>query len=272
MTEREDLLRRLEHAGILGAISWAYRSAARQVAEDYSEESGHDVAWVGQTRYTLFRDRLDRVFSCGRYSLAADAMPGEGRDVVTATLPQAEIDSMPAIEADVVQRSNLNKSVGWSFEDIRWLLASGPYRKLDAIRWDRKSQTKKLVAQQRNFNPDQASLFEALPEDETAALFNATTSPDFEELDRLTLVVAHSQDVVSWLGELGIGMPRLSQGDGSAWNWFSNLLAAPPVRTNSRLVVQAASSDDHLNEPDAPVKLRSRNAASNRLQKNATNP
>ncbi|MDN4643426.1 hypothetical protein [Arthrobacter sp. PsM3] len=262
MIERDDLIRKLEEAGTLDAIRWAYRSAARQVAEEYSEESGHDAGWVGQTRYTLLRDRLNRVFSCGRYALAADALPAEGRDVVTATLPQSEIDTMPVLEADMVSRSNLNQSIGWSFDGMRWLLASGPYGKLDSIRWDRKSQTKKRVAQQGNFNPDQASLFEELHSDEDAGLLDAMTLPNVEDLDQLTLVLAHSQDPVTWQGELRIGMPRLSHGDGSAWSWSQDLLTAPPVKGGSRQVAPAGpSNDDHVNEPDAPVKLRANKSA-----------
>jgi hypothetical protein len=34
----------------------------------YSEADGHDAA-LGSNRYTLFRDRFDRVFACARYAM-----------------------------------------------------------------------------------------------------------------------------------------------------------------------------------------------------------
>jgi hypothetical protein len=259
MTERDEILGHFEDAGILNGIRWAYRSAARQVSEDFSEESGHTAGWVGNTRYVLFGDRLDRVFSCGRYALNENVPPGEGRDIVFAALTQDEIETLPMINPGVVRRSNLNHSIGWSFGDVRWLLASGPYAKLDAIRWDRRSRTKELVAQQRNIDPNQASLFEDLPEESTAKWVDAVTSPELADLDQLTLVLGHSQDIMTWRSELGIGIPRLAKGTGSAWNWFENLLTAPPTKGGSRLVQPATpSGDEGVSEPDAPVKLRRR--------------
>lgn len=256
MTERDDILLRLEGAGILNGIRWAYRSAARQVSEDFSEESGHTAGWVGNTRYVLFRDRLDRVFSCGRYVLNKDVHSGEGRDIVFASLTQNEIETLPLIDPHLVQRSNLNHSIGWSFSGMRWLLASGPYGKLDAIRWDRRSHTKRIVAQQRNADPNQASLFEVLSEDSTPEWIDAVTTPHLVDLDQLTLVVGHSQDIMTWRTEMGIGIPRLAR-DGSAWNWYENLLTTPPTKGGVRRTQPFnPTGDDNLSEPDAPVKLR----------------
>lgn len=262
MTERDEILRNLEEASIPEALRWAYRSAARQVHEEYSEESGHDAGWVGYTRFVLLRDRLNRVFSCGRYALAADALPEQGRDVVMATLPQAEMDTMPVIDANLVASSNLNHSIGWSFGEVRWLLASAPFRKLNTIRWETKSRTKRLVAQQRHINPDQGSLFDELGDAELPASLEVASLPDIADLDKLTLVLAHSQDPLSWQGEIGIGMPRLSHGQGSAWTWFEDLLTAPPSQGGSRVIVPAGPlNDGHLNEPDAVVKLRDKKTA-----------
>lgn len=256
MTERDEILLRLEDDEILNGIRWAYRSAARQVSEDFSEESGHTAGWVGNTRYVLFQDRLDRVFSCGRYVLNADVHPDEGRDIVFASLAQDEIETLPQIDPNLVHRSNLNHSTGWSFRGIRWLLASGPYGKLDAIRWDRRSRTKRLVAQQRNVDPNQASLFEDLPAESTPEWVDAVTTPDLADLDQLTLVVGHSQDIITWRSEMGIGIPRLAR-DGSAWNWFENLLNTPPTKGGVRLLQPTTPPGDaSVNEPDAPVKLR----------------
>ncbi|WP_146363866.1 hypothetical protein [Arthrobacter yangruifuii] len=256
MTERDDILLRFGEAGILNGIRWAYRSAARQVSEDFSEECGHTAGWVGNTRYVLFRDRLDRVFSCGRYVLSEDVHSGEGRDIVFASLTQDEIETLPLIDPNLVQRSNLNHSIGWSFSGIRWLLASGPYGKLDTIRWDRRSRTKTIVAQQRNVDPNQASLFEVLPEESTPEWIDAVATPHLADLDQLTLVISHSQDIMTWRSEMGIGIPCLAR-DGSAWNWYEDLLTTPPTKGGVRLAQPSNPADDaNLNEPDAPVKLR----------------
>ena len=62
MAEQQDVIADLTAAGVLTGIRWAYESATRRSLESYCEADGHDPAWLGHTRFTLFRDRLDRVF------------------------------------------------------------------------------------------------------------------------------------------------------------------------------------------------------------------
>src|ERR1700722_19662748 len=66
MGEQQEVIEELTAAGVLAGIRWAYESATRRSLESYCEADGHDPAWLGHTRFTLFRDRLDRVFTCSR--------------------------------------------------------------------------------------------------------------------------------------------------------------------------------------------------------------
>src|ERR1700684_4002712 len=79
MGEQQEVMADLRAAGVLAGIRWAYESATRRSLEMYCEADGHDPAWLGHTRFTLFRDRLDRVFSCVRYAVPA-VDGGLGRD------------------------------------------------------------------------------------------------------------------------------------------------------------------------------------------------
>ena len=69
MGEQQEVIAELTAAGVLAGIRWAYESATRRSLESYCEADGHDPAWLGHTRFTLFRDRLDRVFACARYAV-----------------------------------------------------------------------------------------------------------------------------------------------------------------------------------------------------------
>ena len=84
MSERQDVITSFEGAGVLPGIRWAYLSATARVSGDYSEAAGHDATWVGITRFTLFRDRLDRVFACGRYAVREGADAELSLDVLHA--------------------------------------------------------------------------------------------------------------------------------------------------------------------------------------------
>jgi hypothetical protein len=57
MGEQQEVIEELTAAGVLAGIRWAYESATRRSLESYSEADGHDLAWLGHTRFTLFRDR-----------------------------------------------------------------------------------------------------------------------------------------------------------------------------------------------------------------------
>ena len=72
MLFKNEIILRFADAGILRAILWAYHSASNSTLSEYSADSGYDATWVGMTRFMLFRDRLDRVFSCGQYAVPED--------------------------------------------------------------------------------------------------------------------------------------------------------------------------------------------------------
>src|SRR5690606_2619147 len=107
MSERDDLVSALDRAGVLAGIRWAFLSAADRVMEDYSEAAGHDATWVGVTRFTLFRDRLDRVFSCRRYAVAEGTDGQTSLDLLHAELTERDIATLPALDPELVGRADL---------------------------------------------------------------------------------------------------------------------------------------------------------------------
>lgn len=248
MSEQFDLISRIQAGGILDGIRWAYTSAVSRTLADYSEDAGYDAAWLGNTRFTLFRDRLDRVFSCGKYALQADDDSTAGLDLVQVELTERDIETMPTISPDRVRRADLNHSPGWLFDDVRFLLASCEFGRVEALPWPQKSPTKQQVAKQPNPDP-QPSLFDRLADDELAGI-EALVDQTF---DFDTFVVAHTLDVVSKKRELVFGRPRLNEGGGEAWHWFENLLTGPISPGDQQDVPKPMEFDS---APDAPVRLR----------------
>lgn len=248
MTEKSDLVDRLQANLVLDCVRWAYGSAVSRTLADYSEDAGHDAAWFGSTRFVLFRDRLDRVFSCGKYALQAGDDTSTGLDLVHAELTDKDIEMMPKIAPDLVRRSDLQGSPGWQFEDLRFLLASAKFGKIDSLPWPQKSETKQTVAAQPSPEP-LPTLFDEMAEDEIAGLVALVE----ESLDIDTFVVAHSLDSVSQKRELVFGRPRLNDGGGDAWHWYENLLGGPTPPGGQQDVPAPTSPDD---VPDAPVRLR----------------
>ncbi|MEU4804185.1 hypothetical protein [Actinosynnema sp. NPDC023587] len=252
MTEQREVLAEFGSAGVLDGLRWAYQSAITRALEDFSEADGHDAAWLGNTRFTLFRNRLDRVFHCERYA-APDA--DSGLDELYARLSGKDIDSMPRVAPGVVQRSNLNNSPGWAVGHRRFLLAAGEYGKLGALAWARRSSTKQRVALQREAHPAQASLFEHSAEEGVGGLFALTS----QVLDLDTYVVAHSLDPVSRRAELILGRARLNAGGGPAWAWRVDVLGAPAADRRAAATPPPTAADPAADPaPDAPVRLRGR--------------
>lgn len=252
MSGRDDLIRALDGAGVLAGIRWAFLSAADRVMEDYSEAAGHDATWAGVTRFTLFRDRLDRVFSCRRYAVAEGTDGQLSLDVLHAELTERDIDTFPKLDSDLVVRADLSGSPGWSHEGTRWLLASSAFGKLDELPWPEKSNTKRLVAQQPADQPGEPTLFDYLTSEEQAGL---ETLMAVSKLDLNTLVVGHSLDPEHGGRELVVGQPRLNTGGGSAWYWKHDLLQTPPSE-GERLRPSMPAPTGPDTTPDAPVKLR----------------
>ena len=252
MSDRDAVISRLESQGVLLSIRWAFLSATDRVASDYSEAAGHDATWIGVSRFTLFRDRLDRVFSCGRYAVQEGGDGSASLDLLHAELPPRDIESFPVLEAGTVRRSNLNGSPGWATDEFRFLLASAPLRGLDDLPWPRKSPTKQLIASQPHPDPDQGSLFEDIVDDERGGITELLAA---EALALDTLVAAHAQDAERAERQLVIGRPRLNEGGGSAWHWMHNLLEAP-LRGGGRLQTPEPQTPSPSPAPDAPVRLR----------------
>jgi len=116
MNEHDEVIKGFEDAGVLDGIRWAYQSATSRVLADYSEAAGHDSTWVGTTRFVLFRDRLDRVFSCGRYSVGTDSVVEASLDLLHAELTFVDVSTMPQLPSGLVIRANLNGSPGWVWQ------------------------------------------------------------------------------------------------------------------------------------------------------------
>jgi len=259
VSEQGDIVKRFEDSGLMGALAWAYSTAVTRTLNDYSEDAGYDAAWLGNTRFTLFRDRLDRVTSCGRYALQAGADAGEGIDMVHTELSEREIETMPLLPPDLVRRSDLNHSPGWRLGDLRFLLASSVFGKIHTLPWPQKSPTKQRVAKQPNPDPD-PTLFDGLADDEVAGLLELAD----DTLDLTTLVSAHSLDAVSQRRELVLGLPRLNGGGGEAWHWYVDVLAGPSPSGSQRPEAPAPAAPDEV--PDAAVRLRRRPAEQRRAE------
>lgn len=251
MTEQHEILDQLTQAKVLDGIRWAYRSAVGRTLDDYSEDAGYDIALLGSMRYTLFRDRLDRVFHCGSYLVLDVADSNTGLDSLYAQLSDEDIETMPELAAGVVRRSNLNGSPGWAHEKCRFLLASAVFGEIDTLPWPRRSPTKQRVARQPSPESSlQGSLFEDLwSEEEYEALVALPT------VDMDTYVVAHTLDPTRQDSELVFGRPQINSGGGPAWHWRIDLLDVPPGPGGRRSDGPVGPLPNAV--PDAPVRLRS---------------
>jgi len=252
VSEQRDVVAELGEARVLASVRWAYLSATTRSLETYSEADGHDAAWLGNTRFTLFRNRLDRVFACERYAVHSGDDDAD-LDLLYAELSERDIDTMPRLDAGLVRRSNLNGSPGWAHEATRFLLASCVFGKLDHLPWPQKSPTKQRVARQRNPEPPQPSLFEDFAPEEVGGLEVMLAAG--QDLDLKTYVVAHSLDPLSQQVELVLGRARLNLGGGQAWHWRQDLLDTPPA-DGGRRTDDAPMPIGPNTVPDAPVRLR----------------
>jgi hypothetical protein len=255
MAEQAQVVERLRAAGVLQAIRWAYMSAVTRTLDDYSEDAGHDAAWLGFTRHTLFGDRLDRAFTCGRYRLQDGKAPSEGLDLLHAELTLRDIETKPEIPSALVKRANLNKSPGWAIENIRFLLASSPCGEIERLPWLQKSATKQQVANQPSPDP-LPTLFDEFAPGEIGGLVAAFEG---ELLKSDTYVVAHALDSVGGHAELVFGRPRINEGGGDAWHWYIDLMDEPAPEPG-RKAKPTAPSTTIDSVPDAPVLLRQREA------------
>jgi hypothetical protein len=252
VSEQQEVVAELGDVGVLAGVRWAYVSATTRSLETYSDDDGHDAAWLGNTRFTLFRNRLDRVFACERYAVSS-GNDNADLDLLYAELSDHDINTMPRLDPALVRRSNLNGSPGWAHGQRRLLLASCVFGKLDQLPWPQKSPTKQRVARQRNPEPPQPSLFEGFADEEIGGLEAVLTAD--RDLDMSTFVVAHSLDPLSQQVELVFGRARLNSGGGQAWHWRQNLLAAPPADGGRRIDDTRMPTGPNT-VPDALVRLR----------------
>ena len=276
MSEQQEVIEGLTAAGVLTGIRWAYESATRRSLEIYSEADGHDSAWLGHTRFTLFRDRLDRAFACERYAVPT----ADGRldvDVLCAELSERDLATMPRLAPSLVRRADLRGSAGWAHRRHWFLISSAEFGRLDTLPWQEKSVTKQLVAMQPSPDLRQPSLFEDLLTDGVLpdeflpdggspdSVLHGTALPGRldplllaadRELKLPSFIVAHTLDATTGQIELTFGRPRLNLRGGRAWHWRENLLdvALPVVRRTE--VTAAAEIDNPTQVADAPVRLR----------------
>jgi hypothetical protein len=271
MGEQQQVIADLTAAGVLTGIRWAYESATRRSLETYSEADGHDPAWLGHTRFTLFRDRLDRVFACERYAVPA-ADGGLDLDLLYAELSERDLATLPRLAPGLVRRSDLRGSAGWAYRRHWFLISSAECGRLDTLPWLEKSVTKQLVAMQPSPDHRQPSLFEELLTDGILSgdLVPVGAPQEMDPLARLdpllmaadrelrvpAFVVAHTLDAGTGMIELTFGRPRLNLRGGPAWHWRENLLDVPLPAARRTEVPAAAEIDDPFEVPDAPVRLR----------------
>lgn len=250
MKQQNDVIEALRSAGILGAIQWAYTSALDRTLADYSEDAGYDVTLLGMMRHTLFRDRLDRVFSCGRYELAEDADPSSGLDVLFAELTDRDRRTMPTLDPGLVHHAPLNGSPGWRFDDLRLMTTSCEYGKIWSLPWSEKSETKQRVARQADWE-NHPSLFD----DSEAADFEWLFPRKGEPLDLDTFVMAHTLEVIGRDSELVVGSPLMNIDGGKAWRWIEELGHTPPSTDRPRFG-QSAGPMPTETVRDANVRLK----------------
>jgi hypothetical protein len=218
--EHAEVISALRQAGVLVAIRWAYESAVRRALETYSPQDGHDLPWLGNTRYVLFRDRLDRVLRCDRYAVAdgdgADGGTGDrgtgdrgtgdrgtgdrgtgdrgtgdrgdrvgtvDPDALSAGLSEQDLATLPPVEPGAVVRHDLHGSPGWACRAGRFLIASGEFGFVRTLPWAHKSRTKRIVAMQRPPAADFEDVLFGLDEVLGADLLAAQAPPGPMALD-----------------------------------------------------------------------------------------
>ncbi|HUN36761.1 MAG TPA: hypothetical protein VMU95_32600 [Trebonia sp.] len=230
MDEQAEVIGALRQAGVLVAIRWAYESAVRRALETYSPQDGHDTPWLGNTRYVLFRDRLDRVFRCDRYAVSVSDAEVDP-DQLFAELSEQDVATFPRVEPGTVVRHDLHGSPGWTCQAGRFLIASGDFGFVRTLPWAYKSRTKRIVAMQRppvtDFEDVLFGLDDLLGPGLGVGL--ASGQPRHRPVDPRhipdlpTFVVAHSLEPWSAETELIFGRPRMNAAGGSAWYWLEDL-------------------------------------------------
>lgn len=160
MSEESETIERLESAGMLHLFGWAGASVFTRVGQDYDEAAGHGQQVVGMLSYSYLRDRLDRATSCGRFALPDASVEDSGIHILRDGITLEDFAHMPRFEPGAVMRRDLNGSPAWAVGDLRWMLQSFEYGRVDRIYWPEKSDTKDQVSRQP-FEGVDTPLFEA---------------------------------------------------------------------------------------------------------------
>jgi len=253
MSEQDDALEDLQANGVLAALAWACGSARHQTLQSFDPETGHSQAWIGYNMFTILEDRLNRVFSLGRFVIDTDTDPALGVDLLAQGLATGEFDRMPHLPPGLVIRDDLNKSPGWLSQGWRILLQSYGGMDIDEIKWAQRSQTKRRVAGQPR--PDEPML--DLPEFQMAADVLADLSKrEPSDTPIVTLVLAYAIDAVTGVSAFYLGHPRLNYGGGEPWHWRVPIDDSGISGTGRGL--RPGSSADQPSSPveDAEVRLR----------------
>jgi len=254
VTERGDCLRKLERAGVIAALAWVARTAYTRVGQDYDPAAGHGRTVSGVLGYTYFQDLQDRAFSLGAFRVpAAEIVAGRsGQDILREGISPEAFTTMPGIPSGTVRRADFNTSPGWAVEDVRWLLQSYPYGKIDDVPWAQKSPSKQRIANQSYI--DQPAVLDGWADlglDESAAALDT--------FEGVTLVLAHAFNGATGEYELYLGRPRMKRGRGdSAWHWRERIARGGGSGGGIPIPDAPAlpGNPPTQNVADAPVRLR----------------
>lgn len=255
MSERDDAIEDLRANQVLAGIAWAWVSTLQQTLGSYDPETGHGQGWLGYNAFVVLTDRLDRVFSLGRFALEPNLDPALGTDWLAQGLADREYERMPQMQPDVVIRDDLNGSPGWRCSGWRILLQSFGGLDIDRIPWSQKSWTKRRVAAQPT--PDEPMLpFEVLPVPMAMDVLGDLSGQPPVDRPIVTLVGTYSIDAVTLESAFYIGHPRLNYRGDDAWHWKFRL-DADGYDGNERGRPTATPGDSPVSPvPDAPVRLR----------------
>lgn len=236
MSEHEQAISELESDGVLDGFRWAWESASAQTLRSFMPSTGHDRGWVGTNAFKVFTDRLDRVFSCGRFEVDDAVSPSDRDRFLRDGLTLREFQRMPLREPGLVIRDDLNGSPGWRRESWRILLQSLGGMGVDQIRWSQKSWTKMRVANQPPPNEPM------LPSDVVDLPMAADVLADLSRLPTTefpitTLVCAYGIDASTEETTLYLGRPFHRERVEAFWHW--------------RVRLDRAGDDDRPDDPQA---------------------
>lgn len=254
---RDAALAALYANDISRGIVWAYESTCEQALEDFARGTGYTALSAGVGRYDLLADRLDRVFSCGDYEVAA-GMEAVGLDVLYEGLTERARTTMPVIKAGTVVRSNLRGSNGWSVAGFRFITHSFPLGELARIDWTQASKTLQAVSRQEPAgSPIPRNLLDMMLDEDQREDLAAQDALPFVGVP--TLVLVHSLDRDTAEREIAIGQSRYNDDLGGSWHWREPLSGGPAPEKGARPAPEAPSPAH--DEPDVTVRLRPSAAA-----------